>query len=110
MSKVFSFRLSEYNPREAQALSILHKHCDEGHSKRHIITEALIQFGRKTPESKHIKNGELLRILDQVKLLLNQNSGNDGLLPRTEQTKQNLSESFLASMKVSVKPGYKFRR
>ena len=49
MSKVFSFRLNDDNPREAQAREEIKAWVKEGYSLRYIITEALlIDFDNKT--------------------------------------------------------------
>lgn len=44
MSKVFSFRLREDNPREVQAQDVIEAWISEGYSLRHILTEALLQY------------------------------------------------------------------
>ena len=41
MSKVYSFRLDESNPREAQAMEVINAWVCNGYSLRHILTEAL---------------------------------------------------------------------
>ena len=41
MSKVYSFRLDENNPREAQAREVIDAWVSKGYSLRHILTEAL---------------------------------------------------------------------
>ena len=42
MSKVYSFRLDDDNPREAQARGVIKAWMGEGYSLRHIITDALL--------------------------------------------------------------------
>jgi len=45
MSKVYSFRLSEGNPREIKAREVIETQISQGYSLRQILTEALISFG-----------------------------------------------------------------
>ena len=40
MSQVFSFRLDEDNPREAQALQVIKTWASKGYSLRYILVEA----------------------------------------------------------------------
>jgi hypothetical protein len=44
MSKVIGFRLSEDNPREAQAMDVIGTWVSQCYSLRHILTDALIKF------------------------------------------------------------------
>ena len=51
MSKVYSFRLDENNPREAQAREVINAGAEDGYSLRYIVTEALLgldYFNNKT--------------------------------------------------------------
>lgn len=50
MSKVYSFRLSDENPREAQAREVIEAWVEEGYSLRYVIVEALISFSDKDIE------------------------------------------------------------
>jgi hypothetical protein len=52
MSKVYSFRLSGDNPREAQAWEVIDAWVSQEHSLRHIITDALIGYQDKGDKSK----------------------------------------------------------
>lgn len=47
MSKVYSFKLNDDNPREAQAREIIEAWVEERYSLRHIITEALLIYLKK---------------------------------------------------------------
>jgi hypothetical protein len=42
MSKVYSFRLGDENPRESQAMAVIEAWMEEGYSLRQIITRALV--------------------------------------------------------------------
>jgi hypothetical protein len=46
MSKVFSFRLDENNPREAQAMEVIDTWASRGYSLRYVLVEALIDLQR----------------------------------------------------------------
>ena len=52
MSKVYSFRLSEDNPREAQARRSIEAWMTEGYSLRYVIVAAILDYKRKnsTPD------------------------------------------------------------
>jgi hypothetical protein len=61
MSKVYSFRLDENNPREAQAKGVIHAWVEEGYSLRHVVVEALLSF-----ENKDAWHNELNEIVEQL--------------------------------------------
>ena len=42
MSKVYSFRLDNNNPREAQAREVMEAWADEGYSLRQVVVDALL--------------------------------------------------------------------
>jgi len=44
MSKVYSFRLSDNNPREAQAREVIETWVKEGYSLRQVVVEALLAY------------------------------------------------------------------
>jgi hypothetical protein len=48
MSKVYSFRLSENNPREIQAREVMEALISQGYPLRYILTEALIWYGNQS--------------------------------------------------------------
>ena len=52
MSKVYSFRLSEENPREAQAMKAIDGWVSQGYSLRYILTDVLIDSGNSQDDSK----------------------------------------------------------
>lgn len=110
MSEVVSFRLSGTNPREAQALEALRAWRAKGYSTRHIITEALLNLDESKTEAKIAKNDELTETLNQVDHVLRQIVSGDNLSesrPRKSLAHAGLSDSFVASVKKSVKSGLK---
>ncbi len=100
MSKVYSFRLNDKNPREVQASVVIETWMRKGFSLRHTITEACIKLAddgdRKT---------EVDIILEHLEELINsaQNRRSNKIEDQTDPLK--LSPSFISSVKKSVKLG-----
>jgi hypothetical protein len=65
MSKVYSFRLDENNPREAQAKEVIHAWVEEGYSLRHVVVDALISY-----KKEEIGQGELVSVVEQLQDLI----------------------------------------
>jgi len=65
MSKVFGFRLSDDNPREAQAMEVIETWVSEGYSLRQVIVDVLLSY-KKTEEG----HDELESILEQLQDLI----------------------------------------
>jgi hypothetical protein len=65
MSKVYSFRLSEDNPREIQAIEVMDALISQGYPLRYILTDALIRYGNPSDCQEEIE-----KILDHVAALL----------------------------------------
>lgn len=65
MSKVYSFRLNDDNPLEAQAKGVIPAWVGEGYSIWHVIVEALLSFDNKDAE-----HSELNEIVEQLPDLL----------------------------------------
>ena len=105
MSKVISFRLSPDNPREAEALSILHDWISQGFSTRHTITEAILMLGSgklQPPDNDTIINlsHHIQELLARVEKGSTHKIGNEDAL-----LKQELSDGFVASIILTAKPG-----
>ena len=101
MSKVYSFRLDENNPREAQAREVIDAWVSRGYSVRYVIVEALNRF-----ESDNHLNS-IAQILEKFDAFLNnfeqgQVSQNINKLDDFE-----LSLGFLESIRKTAKPGEK---
>jgi hypothetical protein len=97
MSKVYSFRFSEDNPREVQARIIIEAREQKGYSLRQIIVEALLN---SYEDEKGINN-----ILEQImQSISNMECSLSGGEP-SKQDMRALSTSFLCAMKGSVKTG-----
>jgi len=99
MSKVYSFRLDENNPREAQARDVIDAWASKGYALRHIIIEALIQFS-----GEDSYKGELEDILEQISsMLLNVNKESVPVVAEKEA----LPTTFIGSISKSMKSGLK---
>jgi hypothetical protein len=102
MSEVFSFRLSEDNPREVKAKEVIETRISQGYSLRYVLTEALIRYGGKGNHRE-----EMVDFLEQLKGLVSQ-PPNGRLLEGLEANdKKSLSSTFIEAVKKSVKPGEK---
>lgn len=102
MSKVFSFRLREDNPREAQAEEVIEIWISQGYSLRHILTDALIQYGNNGNSSEEI-TGLIEQLRDLLKPTVNKQILEDNLVADKPQ----LSSHFIDAIKKSVRSGEK---
>ena len=96
MSKVYSFRLDDKNPREVQAMEVIETRVSQGYSLRQVIVDVLLS-------SVNVGGGrdELSSVVEQLKgLILSLDEG-----VHTSTTETNLSNSFLTAMKHSVREG-----
>lgn len=96
MSKVYSFRLSEDNPREAQARRVIETWVEEGYSLRYVIVKALIEVQRR---NSNLYDYDFL--LEQLQNMIN------GQNRRTTVNKleSSLSNTFKAGIVESAKKG-----
>jgi hypothetical protein len=101
MSKVYSFRLNDNNPREFQASEVINAWISKGYSARHVITEALLAVGNNGAHQDQI-----FRLLNQIKELLLEKDA--APKPKEESsTNKVLSISFIESLKSSMKADQK---
>ena len=96
MSKVYSFRLDDNNPREAQAREVIEAWDAEGYSLRHMIVDALL-----SKKITGMGNGELNSVVEQLQGLILSLDKQPKALP-SETT---LSNSFLDAVEQSAKSG-----
>lgn len=96
MSKVYSFRLSDDNPREAQAREVIEAWVAEGYSLRHVIVEALLTFEKDGVELDDLH----LIIMQMNKLIMSVDNH-----PVQNPTEASLSNSFLDSVKQAARLG-----
>ena len=98
MSKVYSYRLSDDNPREAQAREVIEAWACEGYSLRHMIVNLLLSSEEEG--NKHNELNSVVEYLHEMVLSLDgysQNQPVDDLLPH----------SFIKALKQSVRSGIK---
>ena len=108
MSEVFSFRLDPNNPREAVALEVIRTWQGKGFSIRHIMVEALWKLEREADQPYGEQIDRVNEKLDDLFDLLRSSRENRGEDPVSEEQadrSQDLSSHFLASIKVTAKPG-----
>jgi len=97
MSKVYSFRLDEKNPREAQAREAIDAWTSKGYSLRHILSEALIQYNKKDKSTSEADN-----LVGQLRELLKQSPSGQ---IKDNREKSTLPRPFTEAVSQSVKPG-----
>ena len=86
MSKVYSFRLSDDNPREAQAREVIEAWVGKGFSLRHIITKVLlISIEKKFGDEK------IYPLLKQIERMILDMENSPGSDPRAGIEKPTLS-------------------
>ena len=96
MSKVYSFRLSEFNPREAQAREVIESWMEGGYSLRQIIVDALISYNQSNSNSRDVD--PILEKLQDLLLSIEE------AIPRDKEHTV-LSTSFIDSIINSAKSG-----
>jgi len=97
MSKVYSFRLDENNPREAQAREVIDAWVAQGYSLRHQLVEVLIES-----QNKHFQDNEHSELLEKIEQLIVNSKENKGSLEGGEKT---LTDIFIKSLSNSMKNG-----
>jgi len=98
MSKVYSFRLSDNNPREAQAREVIEAWVGEGYSLRYVVAEALLSF-----KSEALGQGELATVVTQLQdIILSLD-----IKSRSKYSEALLLNSFLESVRNSARKGIK---
>lgn len=101
MSKVYSFRLNDNNPREAQAKEVIDIWVAEGYPLRRVIVDALLSSHRINQ-----KNNESEETLEKIVYLLE----NMNIAGRSVKDVQSpLSDTFVGSISRSVKNGIRMK-
>ena len=105
MSKVISFRLNQDNPREAEALTVLHQWLEQGFNTRHTMTVALLNLD--SANSQATDNGTLIVLSNQIQELLESiEVGSTFSVPEHDiSSREKLSDGFVSSILKVVKPG-----
>jgi len=105
MSEVYSFRLSERNPREAQAREVIDAWVKQGYSLRYILTEGLLRLGDRDNHADRTQMSDISKTVERLTCLVDRLEGKLEIIQPSHQTKSELSESFLSSIKMGAKPG-----
>lgn len=100
MSKVYSFRLDENNPREAQAKEVIDTWVSRGHSLRNVLSDALIKFNNEDNSL-----GEISEIVHQLSILLEKFPDNQHHME--DAASKPLPRLFTDAVGQSVRPGIK---
>jgi len=98
MSKVYSFRLSGDNPREAQAKGVIQAWVTEGYSLRHVVVDALLSYKKEAAGQDEL-NSVVEQLQDLILALDKQ--------PSPKSSEASLSSSFLDAVKQSARDGVK---
>jgi hypothetical protein len=108
MSQVISFRLDPENLREEIALQILKNRQEKGYSIRIIMTEALLKLGSAPDIEIFQMIARLDEKLDEINRLIQFSCVRQPVdhKPTSEDDSTiDLSEGFMTSIKIAVKPG-----
>ena len=108
MSEVISLRLDRNNPREA--LEVLKKGQEAGHSLRHVLTEALLalEAAEEDEQAVMLTLSELTERLAEVRTALDnlQHMDLSSIRPQDEKSSQaTLADSYVLSVNSAAKPG-----
>lgn len=100
MSQVFSFRLDENNPREAQAKQVIEAWASRGFSLRYVLVEALLAY-----TDQETRQNNYYSVLEQILTILQELRVEPG--PNNGQINQDkrLSEPFLNAIAKATRPG-----
>jgi hypothetical protein len=102
MSKVYSFRLNDDNPREVQAREVINAWISKGYSLRHILTEALTSFNETNNSHDGVND-----LIDQLRVIIEQSSSLK-IETKGESKDENplpLSSTFVSELGKSMKVG-----
>jgi len=101
MSKVYSFRLDENNPREAQAKEVIEAWFAQGYSLRRQLVEVLIAC-----QDRKFQNKQYAELFEKIeRLILVSNKNKDREVVGTLEGE--LTETFIGSISKSMKSGMK---
>jgi hypothetical protein len=97
MSKVYSFRLDENNPREAQAREVIEAWASNGYSLRRIIVNALISY-----QSENSYASSMEDVLEKITRLFRSMKASEG---SAKDMPDSLTDVFVGSLSKSMKSG-----
>lgn len=96
MSKVYSFRLNDDNPREAQAREVIDAWVREGYALRQVVVETLLSY-----KIAEVGQDELNSVVEQLKVLILCLDKQ----PIIQTLEDSLPTSFLDSVKQTARSG-----
>jgi len=102
MSKVYSFRFDDNNPREAQAREVINAWNLKGYSLRQVVIQALLNTSDENNFSK-----DLEQLVEKLGILLGRVDQNEIALKPEKKMDSNLPPAFLESISKTLKPGEK---
>lgn len=102
MSKVYSFRLSEDNPRGIQAMEVIAAWVEERYSLRQLLVEALLSLNKTNGRVT-----DFMMLLEQMGQIIHKYASIENIDVKTETN--SLSPSFVNSVTLSAKQGISLR-
>jgi len=102
MSKVYSFRLSDKNPREIQVREVIDAWVLKGYSLRQVVIRALLNTSNENDSSK-----DLEQLIEKLGILIGKVDHNKIALQSEEKIESPLPPAFLESISKTLKPGEK---
>lgn len=105
MSEVFSFRLSDNNPRELHAKEIISVWVSKGYSLRYILTEALLILDKSDFRTNPKELDEINDSIERLANLVDKLEGRLNHIQPLSRMESGLSETFKSSIKLASKPG-----
>jgi len=102
MSKVYSFRLSDDNPREAQAREVIEAWVGEGYSLRYILIEALLSMGIERNCTTDIE-----QIILQLEELIQSSYKKEVEENGVQRDDSTLPDGFTVALRNSIRTGIK---
>ena len=100
MSKVYSFRLDENNPREAQAREVIDAWVSKGYSLRQVVVNTMLNVSKEDDPSK-----DLEKLVEKLGILLKKVDQSHISFGTLERTNSPLPSAFLESVSKTIKPG-----
>lgn len=100
MSKIYSFRLDEDNPREAQARQVIEAWASRGYSLRYILVEAILAYA-----NKEARQTDLSSALEQIITLLQELKVEPGPGSSQQSKDMRLSQPFLEAISKNTRAG-----
>lgn len=101
MSKVYSFRLDENNPREAQAKEVIEAWIAQGYSLRHHLVDLMLES-----QNKNFQNKQYIELFEKIEHLILVSKGDEDK-EFVDTLGWTLTETFIGSISKSMKSGMK---